>query len=94
MVTNAPTYKVDGQQVGKVYVYSGKTGELIWSQTGKEENGWLGFDLEGAGDINQDGTPDVIAGAPYVNKVYVYSGGDGQLLLEISPIQEALLGQG
>jgi len=84
LVTNAPTYKVDGQQVGKVYVYSGKTGELIWSQTGKEENGWLGFDLEGAGDINQDGTPDVIAGAPYVNKVYVYSGGDGQLLLEIS----------
>jgi hypothetical protein len=87
IVTSAPTYGANGQPAGpgRVYVYSGKTGKLLWTQTGQTPDESLGIGLEGAGDVNADGIPDVIAGAPGTNKVYVYSGKDGKLLLTLSP---------
>ncbi|MEQ1691167.1 MAG: VCBS repeat-containing protein, partial [Gemmatimonas sp.] len=81
IVTSAPTYGANGQPTGpgRVYVYSGRTGKLVWMQTGSAgEN--LGLGLEGAGDVNGDGAGDVIAGAPGSNKAYVYSGRDGHVL--------------
>lgn len=88
IVTSAPTYGANGQPSGpgRIYVYSGKTGNLIWMQTGKE-NETLGTGLEGAGDTNADGIPDVIAGAPGSNKAYVYSGKDGKVLLTLASAQ-------
>src|SRR5215510_6761695 len=87
VVTSAPTYGANGQATGpgRVYVFSGKTGKLLWTQTGQTANESLGIGLEGAGDVNADGIPDVIAGAPGTNKAYVYSGKDGKLLLTLSP---------
>lgn len=87
VVTSAPTYGANGQQFGpgRIYVYSGKTGKLLWTQTGQTATESLGIGLEGAGDVNADGIPDVIAGAPGTNKAYVYSGKDGKLLLTLSP---------
>jgi hypothetical protein len=87
IVTSAPTYGANGQPFGpgRVYAYSGKTGKLLWTQTGKTPNESLGIGLEGAGDVNADGIADVIAGAPGMNKAYVYSGKDGKLLLTVSP---------
>jgi tetratricopeptide (TPR) repeat protein len=87
VVTSAPTYGATGQAAGpgRVYVYSGKTGKLIWMQTGTNANENLGSGLEGAGDANADGVVDVIAGAPGANKAYVYSGRDGKLLLMLRP---------
>jgi hypothetical protein len=87
IVTSAPTYGANGQSFGpgRIYVYSGKTGKLLWAQTGKTPNESLGIGLEGAGDVNADGIADVIAGAPGTNKAYVYSGKDGKLLLTVSP---------
>ncbi len=65
-------------------MYSGRTGTLLWMQTGAEgEN--LGIGLEGAGDINRDGAGDVVAGAPGSSRAYVYSGRDGRLLLTLMP---------
>lgn len=47
----------------------------------------LGMGLEAAGDVDGDGYGDVIAGAPGTSlaggKVFIYSGRDGALLLEI-----------
>jgi len=85
IVTSAPTFGANGQPSGsgRVYLYSGKTGKLIWMRTG-QANENLGWGLEGAGDTNADGLPDVIAGAPGGNKAYVYSGRDGKLLLTLS----------
>ncbi|MFN0122745.1 MAG: FG-GAP-like repeat-containing protein [Blastocatellia bacterium] len=85
VVTSAPTYGANGQPTGpgRVYVYSGKTGNLLWTQTGQGVDA-LGTGLEGAGDVNADGATDVIAGAPGSNRAYVYSGRDGRVLLTLS----------
>lgn len=91
VVASAPTYgssgatDVNGQPVGKgkVYVYSGRSGKLLWARTGAEREG-LGTGLEGAGDVDGDGAGDVIAGAPGSDKAYVYSGKDGRQLLVLA----------
>jgi len=82
LVTSAPTHLVDGQPAGRVYVYSGKTGKLLWSQTGPT-GGRLGIGVECAGDTNGDGVSDVVAAAPGAGKAYVYSGKDGKILLTL-----------
>jgi hypothetical protein len=65
---------------GKIYAYSSGSGELLWSQTGRPGER-LGLGLAAAGDINHDGVPDVVAGAPGAGKAYIYSGSDGSLLM-------------
>ncbi len=39
--------------------------EPIWYWTGEAEKDWFGLSACGAGDVNADGRPDVIVGAPY-----------------------------
>jgi Tetratricopeptide repeat/FG-GAP-like repeat/FG-GAP repeat len=86
LVTSAPTWGAHGQPSGpgKVYVYSGRSGRLLWSRAGKDQEG-LGTGLEAAGDVNGDGAGDVIAGAPGGDRAYVYSGRDGRVLLTLEP---------
>ncbi|UCC73797.1 MAG: FG-GAP repeat protein [Gemmatimonadota bacterium] len=76
--TSAPSHAL--AHAGKIYVYSGGTGELIWDRTGRTSER-LGLGIESAGDVNADGVNDVIAGAPGAGKIYVYSGADGSLLM-------------
>jgi len=64
---------------GKIYLYSGRTGREIWTATGRKGDN-LGTGLEGAGDVDSDGAPDVIAGAPGNDRAYVYSGRNGAIL--------------
>jgi hypothetical protein len=84
VVTSAPTYGAAGGPTGpgRVYLYSGKSGALRWTQTGQPGEG-LGTGLEGAGDVDADGVADVVAGAPGSDRAYVYSGRDGELLLTL-----------
>lgn len=86
LVTSAPTYGAAGGPAGKgrVYVYSGRTGKLLWTATGADGE-TLGIGIEGAGDVNRDGAGDVIAGAPGSSRAYVYSGRDGRLLHALAP---------
>ena len=85
VVTSAPTFGANGQPAGpgKVYVYSGKSGTLLWERIGESGEG-LGTGLEGAGDVNRDGVGDVVAGAPGSGHAYVYSGRDGSTLLTLT----------
>ncbi len=82
VTTSAPTNNEGGQAAGKIYVYSGKSGKLIWEKTGPA-GGRLGMGIEAAGDVNNDGVPDVIAGAPSAESAFVYSGNDGEILLTL-----------
>jgi FG-GAP repeat protein/tetratricopeptide repeat protein/VCBS repeat protein len=81
-VTSAPSAKTGGENAGRIYVYSTHSGKLLWSADG-HANDQLGTGVEGAGDTNHDGVPDVIASAPGGGKAYVYSGKDGRVLLTL-----------
>ena len=78
-VTSAPTKNLGGANAGRVYVYSSKSGKLLWRVDGHPGD-QLGIGIEAAGDVNHDGIPDVVASAPGAGKAYVYSGKDGRLL--------------
>jgi FG-GAP repeat/FG-GAP-like repeat/Tetratricopeptide repeat len=45
---------------GKVYVYSGKNAQLLYTITGKVPGETFGFDATGIGDINGDGVSDLL----------------------------------
>jgi hypothetical protein len=81
-VTSAPTKNVRGENAGRIYAYSGRSGALIWSVDGAAGD-QLGTGLEGAGDVDGDGVPDVVASAPSIDTAYVYSGRDGRVLLTL-----------
>lgn len=85
--STAPTKRITGPACGRVYVYSGKTGKLLFHVDGTPGS-QLGNSVSPAGDVNADGVPDVVAGAPghpnIAGKALVYSGVDGAVLLELS----------
>ncbi len=80
IVTSAPG---GASSSGRVYVYSTRSGKLLWKVEGKAGD-TLGIGIEGAGDTNKDGIPDVIASAPGNGRAYVYSGADGRVLLTMN----------
>jgi FG-GAP repeat protein/VCBS repeat protein len=73
---------VGGENAGRISVYSSRTGKLLWSADGKPGE-QLGTGVESAGDVDGDGVQDVIAGAPYSGRAYVYSGRDGHTLFTL-----------
>jgi len=77
VVTSAPTAR---KGAGRIYLYSTKSGARLWTADGTAEGDQLGSGVEGAGDTNKDGIPDVIASAPAGGYARVYSGRDGRVL--------------
>lgn len=77
---------------GLVRVFDGATGNALWTVYG-DQGDEFGFSVAGAGDLNGDGVPDVIAGAPRADaqngalssagKARMLSGIDGSLLHEV-----------
>jgi FG-GAP-like repeat len=84
--------QVSGTQLtGKVYAYSPKSNNLLWSKVGGSADG-LGIGVSAAGDFNGDGIPDVIAQAGISNQVYVLSGVDGSTLYQQKSVQPYYFG--
>lgn len=69
---------------GRVYLYSGATLALLDQYDGEVANNHFGIAMAGAGDVDGDGIPDVMMGAPFhasnSGRAYVYSGWNGALL--------------
>lgn len=72
---------------GAVYVFSGATGAFIRRIVGQAPGDRFGHSLASAGDINNDGVPDILVGADLNDtngtdsgRAYVYSGANGALL--------------
>ena len=83
ILLSAPFRSEDGANAGKVYVYSGATGTLLFAHTGIP-GATLGVGIESAGDVDGDGHADVLASATFSGRapgiVYVYSGRSGEQL--------------
>lgn len=59
---------------GRVYIYSGATGNLIQILEGISENDYYGTEVLGAGDIDGDGDGDVVTSGRNPYRADVYSG--------------------
>ncbi len=93
VTTSAPTWGADGSQAGKIYTYSGASGALLWEAVGGPGD-QFGIGIEAAGDVNGDGIPDVVGGAPGGNYVQVHHGRTGEVLIRFDGAQEGeALGQ-
>lgn len=78
-------------EAGRVYIYSGKTGNLIRTHTSPnlEAVGWFGQRIVGIGDVNNDGRADYVISAPnqgagVEGDLYAYSGSNGALLWSVN----------
>jgi hypothetical protein len=70
---------------GRVYVYSGQTGALLFEFTGDFVNEQLGrLPTNGVIDINRDGYADIPIGSPATSTLHVYSGRTGTLLYDFT----------
>lgn len=83
----APNRAEGGVQAGKVYIRSGADGSLIRSHVGAPNDN-LGNEIAGVGDLNDDGVPDYVVGAPSglaappvgPGRAFLYSGCDGTVI--------------
>ncbi|MBS0419855.1 MAG: FG-GAP repeat protein [Proteobacteria bacterium] len=76
-----------GPSTGRVYIYSGRTGQHLYTLTGEGRGDGFGTSPSVAGDIDRDGHSDLIVGAWQYGKVvvgggraYLYGGANGDLL--------------
>ncbi len=92
LIVGAPLTDDRGTHSGSAFVYSGADSKLLYVFRGADAGDELGYAVNGAGDVNQDGYADLIVGAPYDDEkadkiefqnngsVQVFSGRDGKLL--------------
>jgi hypothetical protein len=90
LIVGAFTAPVDGVRFfGKVYVHSGRTGALLWSQSGEAAGALLGTGVSGIGDLDLDGIPEQAVGARgatgAAGRAYVLSGATGAYLRTMTP---------
>jgi len=75
-----------GPASGKVTFFSGRTGGLLGALEGDQAGQSFGFSISGSGDIDRDGSSDVVIGSPSwrdgngepVGKAEVFSGRTGE----------------
>ena len=99
VVVGAPGERTDvGNEVGRAYVFSGANGSLLHTLTSPspQSSGRFGESVAGEIDINGDGMPDVLVGAPSeassAGRVHAFNGADGSLLATLQSPRDATNG--
>lgn len=88
---------------GRVYIFSGSTGQLLYvlSSPSAEWSGYFGWSAARVDDLDGDGMHDLLVGAPWedpgtspglAGKAYVFSPATGELLHQLSSLNEELNG--
>lgn len=88
-----------GPAAGRVYVYSGVDATEVARHDGTAFE-LFGYSTASAGDVNADGTPDYIVGAPgsgaspvpVIGRAIVYSGADHSVIHEVAPAARGFYG--
>ena len=88
-----------GDGLGRAYVYSGASGDLLFTLNAQSGNGKFGeFFVSDAGDVNADGITDIYVGAysegNNAGAAYVFSGSTGTRLFRIAGAAGEGLGPG
>ncbi len=71
--------RVDGE-MDSAYVHSGFTGAQLYSVIGPDPGGYFGQTAAAAGDVNGDGVPDILVGAPWTAPAGVSAAGSAFVL--------------
>ncbi|MCC7013164.1 MAG: FG-GAP repeat protein [Planctomycetes bacterium] len=81
VIVGAPQSSYVGQDSGRAWVFSGKTGATLRTFDGTTSGEYFGVCVDGGGDVDNDGYPDVVIGSPFADynggnsgSVFVYSG--------------------
>jgi hypothetical protein len=83
----------ENEHQGRAFAFSGRTGKLLFTFETPEPMPYaaFGFSVAGLGDVNKDGTPDLLIGAfgqdQSSGKVFAFSGKDGKLLYTVQSPQ-------
>ena len=64
LVAGSPFATNGSAEEGQVRVYEAASGTVLWTAEGNSPLAWLGTSVASRGDVNGDGFPDVITGAP------------------------------
>ncbi|HEX6385874.1 MAG TPA: integrin alpha [Anaerolineae bacterium] len=92
VIVGATNAGVSFPLAGRVYLFSGQDGSIIWTQDGQGENYRLGAGAGLVGDVNGDSIPDQVAAAPGVpgepfgGEAYIFSGVDGAIIHTLKPV--------
>ncbi len=68
---------------GQAYVFSGSDGTVLRTLDGTSPSDFFGFSVAGVGDLNADGVPDLLVGAPHAypgGQARAVSGANGSTL--------------
>ncbi|MCG8347579.1 MAG: hypothetical protein MI924_07335 [Chloroflexales bacterium] len=78
-------------RTGRVYLYSGQNGGVLWTRDGLNEGDLLGAGVGFVDDVNADSVPDIVAAANGADsgngRAYVLSGSDGVIIHTLAPTE-------
>ena len=90
LIVGAQAVSANGALAGRIYIFSGQDGSMLWQRDGLAAGDRLGSAVGLVGDVDGDGVPDQVAGAMGAGRkgggeAYVFSGTDGATIYMLRP---------